>query len=87
LAECNLHNSRGGGGTWFIPDLWELTKERYLECRYSTVYGRVAPQHTLKIIKNNHFSKQSGKPKKIFQSGQEANLQLVEFEQLLIAEM
>ena len=48
---------------------------------------RIWQSSTTAYFKNNHFSKQSGKPKKTFQSAQEPELQLVEFEQLLIAEM
>jgi hypothetical protein len=60
LAEYNLRRRRrrrrrGEGGmrrrgTWYISDLSELTNERRPEHWDSTVYGRVAPQRTLKII-------------------------------------
>lgn len=62
-----------GGAIWFIPDLWELTKERCPEHREPTVYGRVAPQRTLKIITSPNSL---GNPRKPFSQPKSPNFNL-----------
>ena len=65
---------------WFVgTDRRKMPRTPRFHCTWQS--------STTAYFKNNHFSNQSGKPKKTFQQAQEGNFQLVEYVQLLIVEM